>query len=457
VEPAEPASSGTASSEALRRFLYILAAVVFAALGLRVTYVLTTTRYDTDVYDATYYELQALELAHGPGFYIDPFPLLQPDKRETPAADHPPLTVLALVPAAFIEPVSRSALAMRFTMVLFGTGVVVLIALLGRRVAGDTVGLVAAGIAALDPNLWMNDGLIMSETLAVLLTVAIMLLVYRVLDRGTTWRTAIALGVLCGLLILTRAELGLYVPFLVLPALWIGASDRPELRVRSLVAVCGIAVLLVAPWVGFNLARFEKATLVSTNDGVALRAANCPNTYYGPLIGSADIFPLCTNAHGTLEQSVWNADNRSLALHYMVDHAGRLPVVVLARLGRAWSMFKLGQTADLASHEGRPVWATYLGAVTTWISIPLAIYGAVLLRRRRRPIWPLVVTIAVTTVSIAFLAGGILRYRATAEPSLVVLATIGVLGLLPSRWRGDFEPALDEPALNSAADAAPAT
>jgi 4-amino-4-deoxy-L-arabinose transferase-like glycosyltransferase len=326
---------------------------------------------------------------------------------------------------------------MRFTMTLFGTGSVVLIGLLGRRLAGDTAGLVAAGIAAFDPNLWMNDGVIMSEALAVLLTIAIMLCVYRVLERGTTWRATIGVAILCGLLILTRAELGMYVPFLVLPALWIGARGDPRLRARSLVGACAVVVVVIAPWIGFNLSRFEKTTLLSTNDGVALRAANCPNTYYGPLLGSADVFPLCTNARSTLEQSVWNADNRSLALHYMVDHAGRLPTVILARLGRSWSLFKLGQTADLASHEGRPVWATYLGAVTTWVMVPLAVFGGFQLRRRRRPIWPLVMPVVLTSVSIALLAGGILRYRATAEPSLVVLGTVGVLALVSPRFRAD--------------------
>jgi 4-amino-4-deoxy-L-arabinose transferase-like glycosyltransferase len=441
VESAEPATAPTSGSVGTtRRFLAILALIIFAALGLRVAYVLTVTRYDTDLYDATYYELEARTLTHGPGFFVDPFPLLPGgDHRITPAADHPPLTVLALVPAALIEPLKSSKLAMHFTMVLFGTGSVVLIGLVARKLAGDTAGLVAAGIATLDPNLWMNDGLIMSEAIAVLLTVAIIYGVYRVLERGTTWGWTIGLGVLCGLMILTRAELGTYLPFLVLPALWIGTRDDRRMRPRALVAVCASAVIIVAPWIGYNLSRFEDPTFVSTNDGLALSASNCPATYYGDLLGSLEIWPPCTVPRGTLEESVYNADNRSQAVHYMIDHAGRLPVVLLARLGRTWSLFKLGQTADLASHEGRPVWATYLGAVTTWIVVPLAVFGAILLRRRRRPIWPLVMPIVLTAVSIAPLAGGLLRYRATAEPSLVILGTVGVLALLPARWRGDSD------------------
>ena len=72
---------------------------------------------------------------------------------------------------------------MRFTMVILGLGTVVVLALLARALGGDTAGLIAAGIAALDPNLWMNDGLIMSESLCILVVSAILLVTYRVL-RG---------------------------------------------------------------------------------------------------------------------------------------------------------------------------------------------------------------------------------------------------------------------------------
>src|SRR5204862_312763 len=60
----------------------------------------------------------------------------------------------------------------RYAMVLFGTILVVLVGLLGRRVGrsvpglnADTGGLVAAGAVAVSPNVWVNDGLGMSETL----------------------------------------------------------------------------------------------------------------------------------------------------------------------------------------------------------------------------------------------------------------------------------------------------
>ena len=397
--------SGEAISARKRpRFLAILGLIALAALGLRVTYILTVTQNDKHLYDATYYQLEAHAITAGEGFFVDPFSLRRPVPKVEPSADHPPLTVLSLLPAAWIQgsDTSANALAMRFTMALFGTATVVLIGLLARRIGGDTVGLVAAGIAAFDPNLWMNDGLVMSETLAVLLTVALMYGAYRALERGTTWRLTVGLGVLSGLLILTRAELGLFVPFLVLPALWIG-SARPGTRTTP-------ARERVRCWVrarssgsssrrGSRSISRDSKSRPSCRPATAWcsRATNCPDTYYGSLLGYANIFPLCTEGRANLEQSVWNDHNRTRALEYMGDHVGRLPVVVLARLGRSWSLFDLTQTANLAAFEGRPTWATYLGAAFTWIIVVLAVAGGFLLRRRRTPIWPLVVPIVVTS------------------------------------------------------------
>lgn len=45
----------------------------------------------------------------------------------------------------------------------------VVIGLLARSLVGPTAGLVAAAVAALNPNLWMNDALVMSESLSALL------------------------------------------------------------------------------------------------------------------------------------------------------------------------------------------------------------------------------------------------------------------------------------------------
>jgi hypothetical protein len=65
-------------------------------------------------------------------------------------------------------PEARHLLVQRLTMAVLGAGVVVLIRLVGRSVGGDRVGLLKRWPGAVYPNLWINDGLVMAETLITL-------------------------------------------------------------------------------------------------------------------------------------------------------------------------------------------------------------------------------------------------------------------------------------------------
>ena len=70
-------------------------------------------------------------------------------------------------------------------------------------------GLLAAAIAVVYPNLWINDSLVMSESLAILI-VAGALVVALDFDRRPSPVRAIALGGLVGLGALTRSEILLF-------------------------------------------------------------------------------------------------------------------------------------------------------------------------------------------------------------------------------------------------------
>jgi hypothetical protein len=66
--------------------------------------------------------------------------------------------------------------------------------------------------------------------------------------------------------------------------------------------------------------------------------------------------------------------------------------------------------------------------VMYWLLAPLAIVGAVLLRRRKRLIVPLVATAVTVTIGAA-LTYGQQRFRIAAEPAILVLAAVPLVGL----------------------------
>lgn len=410
-----------------RRFLVALAALLALAFAVRIGFVMVSARHDDKFYDAAWYELVADGVARGDGF-VDPFVRIHdPDAVPGPTAQHPPLTSLVLVPVAWAT--GESQLAMRFTMVVLGTVTVGLVGLLARRLAGETTGLVAAGLAAVYPYLWVNDGLIMSETISALLVVASMYVAYALFGSARL-RSALALGVLCGLATLARAELVLLAPLLLVPVVFGRGEDLKGMRVQVVGAVVLGGALVVTPWVAYNRARFDEPTFVSTNDGIAMLGSNCDAVYHGGALGLTNLAPgVCLpDRPPPGDDSVAARVYRDEAIDYMRENASRVPVVVAARIGRNWGFFRPGDMVSWNANEGRPRAVTRAGMWFYYPILVLAVAGTVVARRRRIRVWPLLVPAVVVTVS-TVLSYGQTRFRVPAEPSLVILASVALVAL----------------------------
>jgi hypothetical protein len=119
---------------------------------------------------------------------------------------------------------------------------------------------------------------------------------------------------------------------------------------------------------------------------------------------------------------------------YMRDHAGRVPVVLAARVGRVWDLYRPDQNRVFAASEGRPARSERLGVLLYWLLLPFAAAGAWLLRRRRHVLAVLLAPAAMVTLT-ALLSYGATRFRFAAEPSIVVLAAVAADALVGRRPR----------------------
>jgi hypothetical protein len=81
---------------------------------------------------------------------------------------------------------------------------------------------------------------------------------------------------------------------------------------------------------------------------------------------------------------------------------------------------------NLAVLEGRNHTWERLGTLLTWVLIPLAIAGVVILVRARRIVWPLLAPI-VTVSIVSVLTYGNQRFRIGADPMLAVLAAVSIV------------------------------
>jgi 4-amino-4-deoxy-L-arabinose transferase-like glycosyltransferase len=399
----------------------VLAGIALVAFVGRVVFILTVTRHHSLYFDEYYYRAIAERIVRGQWF--KGLPLLTSPNGQT--AEHPPLTSLALVPASWFD----GDIADHLTIALAGIGTLIVVALLVRDLAGPRAGLIAAAIVACYPNLWMADSLLMSETFAALFTAVTLLFAYR-LVRSPSLGNAVAAGVACALAMLTRGELVLLIPFVVFPAIAVARGAATRQRVVLGAATTAVAALLIAPWVGFNIARFEKPVFISNGDAGVLAGSNCDLTYYGADVGYWNGF--CTARAIKGDESVRAQAKRRQAIRYMRRHVTRLPVVVAARVGRMWGVFQPLRMAKMNRGEGRPEAVSLAGWAAFWILLAPAVWGGLQLRRRGIPIMPLVGTAAAMTLIAAVFYGHV-RFRLPADVALVVLAAVGLDELVGRR------------------------
>jgi 4-amino-4-deoxy-L-arabinose transferase-like glycosyltransferase len=393
-----------------------LLGIVAVGVAIRVVYTLVESPWPPPGLDDQFY-FSALPrlIADGHGF-VAPFKLFF-DHVTVATAEHPPLYSVVLAGPALIGLDSPDA--MRLAGAVFGAGTIALVGLLGRRLAGERAGLIAAAIAAVYPTLIAADGALMSETLYGLLTAASLLAAYRLIDAPSAGRAAV-LGGLVGLTALTRGEALLLLPLVLVPVL-----RSPAGRRASLVALVAFLVVLT-PWTARNWIVFNRPVAIATNSGTAVAGANCAVTYAsGDHLGGW--YPPCIKEHPGKNEAEHHAEALRDGVRYAGDHAGRLPVVLAARLGRVWSVFK-----PFAIPEGRSVRVQKVGVVAFFLLVPFGVAGFFLLRRRGQVTSILAAPFIIVAVT-ALTTYGNLRFREPAEIALVVVAGVAVDELLARR------------------------
>jgi 4-amino-4-deoxy-L-arabinose transferase-like glycosyltransferase len=377
--------------------------------------------------DAAYFHNAANLLVEGKGF-INPFTYLSTHPHQVvQTALWPPLFVLVLaIPSAIGL---KTFLAHRVWCCIIGAAGIALCCYAGREIGGRRVGLVAAFIVAVYPNIWMSDELALSEALDPALVGVVLLLAYR-FWREPGLRRAVWLGISLGVAMLGRDELALLVVVLFIPLVLLAKV----LSWKRRLAVLGVGLLaagvVVAPWVGYNFSRFQDPVFISNGLGVTLDSANCDAVYSGPYEGYWSL--LCARSAGArainphVDESVQESEAQAYAVRYIKHHEDRLLPVEAARLGRAFGFFHPLQQIKLDSTvETRPYHWALVGLGMYYALLALSIAGVVILRRRRVPVFPLL-AVGLDVIVSVLLAFGNTRYRTTFEVSLSLLAAVAI-------------------------------
>ena len=393
--------------------------------------------------DSLYYSAQASQLANGV-FFREIF-------VDQPGAEHGPLTALLLASVSWLE---HPQPWQRTLTMMCGVATIVVIGVLAGRIAGLIAGrraaITAGWVAAVYPNLWMNDGLVMSESISVLLVSLFLLAAHRLLATvgpltavgPVRWQRGVNVGLLAGLATLARSELALLAPVTALLMIVVHrrSGDAAAFRWRSAVLqpalVIGVAALTVSPWVAFNLARFERPVTLTTNDGTTLLGSYCDPTFYGDEIGGWSLFCVVDDdpRYGMDEEpSLRSQRQRNQAVEYARANVTRLPVVVAARVGRTLDVYGLDRLVAQDVGEERYRWASWAGIVMWWVLAVAALFGVTRVGRRDR--WLLAIpAVAVLVTTVVFY--GAHRIRSSMEPTVVVFAAVGFVAMWTRRTPG---------------------
>ncbi len=390
--------------------------------------------------DNLYYHVSANLLADGHGF-ANPFEYHVNDII-VPTAAHPPGYTIYLGIWSFfgLDTVDwhRTAGAVMSASAVIPVGIL-LNKLFGMRTA--VIGMLGV---ALYPPLWMNDALILSESMWIPIAAWALVFAERAYENPSI-RRILELTVVLSIGALTRSEPFLMFFLLLTPLVMLHKKLEWRDRVKRTAMAAGLAMLILAPWVSRNVTSFDEPTYLAVGPGYVLELGNCDLTYDGDFLGywHADCDDGTTWPEGADEAGIAAAKYEK-AQTYIREHWTEVPKVAAARFGRIVGLYRPSQGIDfdvfferrVRSHVVAGHWAHY--AVMT-----AALFGAAVWRKRTS-LLP-VVAVAGTSLLTAVITFGVTRYRVGADVVFIVLAAVAAGWVLDHYLPQRFAPAEADP------------
>jgi hypothetical protein len=403
-----------------RNFYASITAVVAFGFLLRLRYALSLGAVTGG--DAQWYSYGGLALSEGQGF-------VHPGRFHfwgdtTVSYFKPPLWQGMLAIPSWLLP-DDPVLAQRLFACLIGSATVLVIGLTVRKLAGPIAGIFAAALAAVYPNLVVLDGLLLVESIYGLTIAAILLATYRLLENPSVLSAAV-LGILFGLAALQRTDSLVLLLILFFPLLWkMRGSDVGPLKIAVMSVLC--TLFIVVPWSIYATSSSTTLVPIATNARESLVNDNCSETWFGP------------NA-GYWSNSCIESPPGEKGLRFAVRHAESFPRLALQRIGRTFDFYEPAQNARLAALiDGRSPDLTLLGRFVWWMSLPLAIFGAMQCRRLKIWLWPLLCPVFLS-IGLSVISHGETRFRVAAEIGIIMLAGIGMARIGSRASTDDDEP-----------------
>jgi 4-amino-4-deoxy-L-arabinose transferase-like glycosyltransferase len=326
----------------------------------------------------------------------------------------------------------------RVAVAILGALMVLLVYVIGRRLGGPAVGLLAAGLAAIYPTFIDNNRQFVSEPIAAFTLAASVVGFLWASDRGRSTRAWLVPGLFLGLTALTRPEylvFGLLLGLFALVKMWRGRGVRIGVASAALF-VAAFAVVLV-PWTIRNFIVFDRFVPITTGGGKALFVATYLPGDGRQIPTKRHLIEIQTGNHNVSDRLLAKTQMADLLNHVAEKYDNLERDAALAKIGREnFRKYVTEQPGAYARMVATKMWNVWrrgsgptMGAggwiVFQYAILVLAVVGlAVLALRRRWEAIPLAVLIGGITV-----LGGLLlaipRRNVPVMPLVLALAATG--------------------------------
>jgi 4-amino-4-deoxy-L-arabinose transferase-like glycosyltransferase len=330
---------------------------------------------------------------------------------------------------------SPDPLVVRVLNVALGVASCFLIFLIGKRMGGATVGLVACLVASLYKPFILYSVVPLKTALEVFLFALCIYLFLLVLDKPRSLAISF-LGIASGLMVNVRPNFLILIPLLLLASLPALHSSVHLAAKHGLLFLLGLS-LAVAPFVVRNYRVARAFTVITSQAGFNLYLGNNPDNpdpYYRPVpFASSSACSQGTQftieASRRVQRKLIPQEASSYWAGEVIRTATADPTDFLAKLGRkALALFNQFEAADhyhvgFLSEFVRFLKLPFFGL---WLVLPLGMAGvAVTLRESRRLLSLSLAVVLYGATLVAFFPNA--RYRL---PLLVVLIPFAALGLI---------------------------
>lgn len=311
--------------------------------------------------------------------------------------------------------------------VLSGILICYLVFLIGRRVADEVTGLVAAALAALYGYFLYYNAALMTETFFIVLILWSLYLSLELKEKPTLahW---VLLGIALGVAGLLRQTAFLFVPFLLLWLFW-------ELRKRGIsfwyfTIPVVVMSLMILPWTIRNYLVYDHFLLLNSNAGYAFYASNNPNMgsdWRNDLV----VIPVPRELAGQNEAQLDRALTKR-GFEFIVSDPKRYLWLTLDKSLEYFRFWPSSESSPISNLNRLLSFGLYL---------PFMIFGLGISTSRWRSYAPLYLFIVIHT-GIHLLSWPSPRYRLSVDAVMMVFASLALIQLAKQfmTWRHRLSP-----------------